>query len=129
MSCDPITAITSTGETVRACPPHLRKSRNARQAFITELRALEIQTLEQDQTLELQQPGASDMSGHQVQRAELGQGAERHDVVISDGRLQEAEAPQVGQIADDPDAVSIDFREGEIDLHDRLAGKCFVDLV
>ena len=26
MSCDPITAVTSTGETVRACPPHLRKS-------------------------------------------------------------------------------------------------------
>src|SRR5271166_3025279 len=26
MSCDPITVVTSTGETVRACPPHLRKS-------------------------------------------------------------------------------------------------------
>ena len=25
-SCDPLTAVTSTGETVRACPPHLRKS-------------------------------------------------------------------------------------------------------
>ena len=26
MSCDPITVVTFTGETVRACPPHLRKS-------------------------------------------------------------------------------------------------------
>jgi hypothetical protein len=26
VSCDPLTAVTSTGETVRACPPHLRKS-------------------------------------------------------------------------------------------------------
>ena len=26
VSCDPVTAVTSTSETVRACPPHLRKS-------------------------------------------------------------------------------------------------------
>src|SRR5271157_5316472 len=26
VSCDPLTAVTSTGETVRACPPRLRKS-------------------------------------------------------------------------------------------------------